>query len=656
MTVLLVAALCLACGALGAAAAFFSTRRRSKHLALALEARLHRLEKSAGRDALERLRIMRQRTGMVYLDGLPFAADKEVTRLFDAGLRHASRGHWEKASESWVQACKAATESEKLALDFLAGCCLMMGSRAEKAGEAFRSVLARAEGSGDRPAAASCYFVLGRLDEESKRYANSRDDYLKSAGLWRTLDDVESETASLRQAAVSSARLGQWKEALDLHRQALRLLERLDDKVGAAAEYGAVGTILGQQGEFDKARAAHEDGLHFARQAGDRLGEADRLSAIGEIHLRQGSPKRALDVFERALRSYQDAHRHSGEAWTLCRIALAHVELGERDVALEHYEQALRLGRRLGDRRIIACGLEGVAEGAASHGDPERAQSLLEAAVGLDRETGNEAGIMRRLSALGRVLLLRHDNEKAEAVLHEAVETCRRLKDSGLELSAAVDLARARREQGRVKEALDVLEHYRGSLPAEPADAASWHMEAGLCYLGLDDRDKAVVELRQAVELRRARGGRELGQALVNLGVALNASGDREAGLRIAEDGLRELHNSGTHSDEVWALWSLAGLNRSRGNPAAARQNLERALELARQGKEETVEAECLLLLGRSAAADGDFGQARELLERAARFFTTTGSADRARQATEEIRRLPRSGAGVRFLDEDRAD
>ncbi len=655
MTALTAVGLCAAVGALAALVFFFVGRSVALGRMRGLGSRLARLEKSASRTAMDRLQMIRRMGGVVYLDGLVFSSDKTVERLFGAGLRNGARANWDKALSDWTNARKEARGSEAVALDFLCGCCHMLRGRKAEARAALSAALKLAVKLKDRAGMASCRFALGNLANSEKRYRAAHSHFAASARLWKVLDDPQEETGSLVRLAEVMEKLGQDRQALEYRRQALQLLEKAGDAVGAAAQYGAIGEILAAQGDMDGARAAHEDGLHLARQAGDRLAETERLAAIGDIHLTQGSPKRALDVLERALRGFREAHKFSGEVRVLCKLAAAHRQMGEQDVALEHYERSLKLARRLGDRALQARSLEGMASGCAACGTYHRASALLHEAVELDRAVKDEVGLCNHLVSLGTALLEQREFEKSERCLNEALEIARRNGDTRTEMLGILELARGLRGQGRSAETLDLLEkcraHARGLGDSETL--ARVHSEIGLNHLAAKNQERAVSELRAAVELRHKAGSiRELGHDLVNLGVALEAGADPGSGMRSIEDGLRRLHSTGVKADETWALCVLAAANRRRGDPHLARQNLARALGLSRQGGDVLQEALCLCDLGRLCAAERDPKQARSYLEQAARVYSRLGAEDKARDVVRELNRLPHSGTGVQFLDE----
>lgn len=651
MTVLAAAIAALFAAAATGTLVLLLARRSAAEKEFCFQLRLYRLEKNAARGAQERLRIMRQRTGIVYLDGL-VAATGETGCRFEQGMQAAAKGLWDSALAEWTEAGRNAAGSEQVALRFLVGCCHFVSGRADKARQSLDGALTLARKHRDLACAASCLYVLGRLEKEGKKYEASRKHYEESARLWALLGDMEREAKALVDAAEVEEETGRGEQALELHRRALLVLEKFNDKRGAAQRYASAGRILEARGELDRARGAYEGSLHLARQCQDRLTEAAAQSSIAGILLKQGSVQRAQEAYERSLRLYRDTQQLSGQARTLLQLALCREQVGDTKATIDLYEQALRLGRRVGDRRLIARSLAGMAEAMAAHVEHERILAFLEEAVTLDRESRNEEDLARHLVSLGRAHLGQREADKAQAVLREALDLSRRRRDRETEIRAALELSRALRDLGRGEEALSLLESCQDGRMADGKDAARLHAELGLALLQQARPADAVPELKRAIEAGKGERGREHGRMLVSLGRALSGGGDQDAGMRAMEDGIRVLHECGAMSDEAWALRVLAEENQVRGKHELARQSLDRALVLARGAEDEVEEATCLVELGRLAGAGGNSAQARAFLEQAARVFGRAGRQTQAREILDELRRMPHGGVGVQLVDD----
>jgi tetratricopeptide (TPR) repeat protein len=618
------------------------------------EVRLVRLEKKGSVDQAARLRAMKRRVGVLYLDGLPFAGPGEVGRLYEDGIRHAARGGWDRALRAWAEASAKAEGSEKAALEFLCGGCHLLRRRRDRAKQAFELALRLATRADDKAGIASCRFALGEIVMRTGP-ALAKEHFADAVRLWQGLGDASDEARGLSRLAELARREGDTDKALDYHRQVLRMSEEMKDAVAAALQYAEIGDITAASGDLDKARAAYEDGLHLAREAKDRRVDVRLLSSIGRVHLAQGGFKRALDTFGRVLKLYRELGDQSGQAFALQQLAYAHQGMGQADVALEFFERSLSQARKAGDRRLEAGCLAGIAVVRAAHGNYERATELLEQAVGMAREARADADLSSYLGTLGQVLLKRRTLEQAERHMREALSIAEQGGDRTEVMKRKVELAGALRLQGQNEEALVMLEGsgvLQDSAPDSELRAKANH-EAGLNHLAAGDAERAVAELARAVAVRRKlKSDLELGRTLVGLGLAEKSRRNLDAALRTMEDGLKLLNTAGTRADEAWALRRIGGVNELRGNSQAAKENLARALELSQEVGDGRGEASSLVKLGRLCAAHGEVEEARSHLEQATRVYVRIGAEADAKDVSQALRRLPRPGTGVRFIDD----
>ena len=613
------------------------------------------VERSSARPYVEKLRSLRRVCGKVYIDGLATTEKGDLARLFNAGVRSATRQQWDRAYREWTDAKSHAEGTQLAALDLLRGCCLAMRRRRKDAAVELSAALSRFEDLRDRTGMAVCRTALGRLARDSGDAEDAAGHFGNAGQMWRELNEPSEEARAMENLARAYAALGKEDRALESHRAALKLLEQTGDKVGASHQYGAIGLILAGRGEDDKARAAFEDGLHLARESGDRLTEAERLASIGRIHLKQGSWRRAQESLEKALGSFESAGREQDQALALFLLAETHTGNREADVAHEFYERALAMARRTGDRRLQALSLQRLARGLLLHGSLVDARKLLDESVTISKDVADAACLAEVLETQGELLLEQGEQDRAAGLLKEVLESVPEGQPSAVRARALTVLARIKRLQGAVDEALAQLSACRSEVEKakEPVSLAELHSEEGMCRLVQEDSEAALRLLRKAVELRKQVGDRRgLGRELVNLGRALTVAGDPDGKRRI-EEGLNLLHHSGTRRDESWSLRILAAANRANGNPPAAQRNLDRALELSTEAEDLNGEARSLAGLGRLRADDKDWAHARKFFGQALRCYERLGSEKGVTEMRAELDRLPEESAGVKFLDRD---
>jgi len=361
----LILSVALAVVLVAAMAMLVLARRVNRRTLQRLEARVVRAERLAAGDLTDRLRTLRRKVGVLYLDGLPTTRSRQLYDAFANGVKHASRDQWDQAARLWQEALEHARDSERTALLFLIGACHLAAGRHAEARGAFDTALAAARTGEDRYAVAATVNAQAMVAREEGGTTRALSGFARAAQIWEELGELRDQARALRRAAESCEDQGDLEQALGWHREAFKQAERAGDAVGAVREYGAACRILVRQNDYDAARAVCEDGLLLARKVGDRDGEVDLLVTIGEILLRQRSYKRALDVLERALRHRGGGHVRHSEARILAGLAKASEGMARADVASEYYERALeKAAEEKGLESLQASCLAGLARGA----------------------------------------------------------------------------------------------------------------------------------------------------------------------------------------------------------------------------------------------------------------------------------------------------
>ena len=233
------------------------------------------------------------------------------------------------------------------------------------------------------------------------------------------------------------------------------------------------------------------------------------------------------------------------------------------------------------------------------------------------------------LTAVGGVRQVRGEYERAHEVLLRAVAlerasavADRPFASSLLELSKVeTRLGRYADAEAHAREALDVLDQ----LPADKAERASGLNQLAMAISYTDRTAEAATLLEQVVALRLVMQGadndRNLAGNYNNLALMytmLERLDDAEAAYASSLAILQRTEGP-EHPYVAFLLGGRSELHEQRGNLAAARGDIERALVIAnkRLGEEHPFVADMQFRLGRIASREGDPAKARVHLQRA---------------------------------------
>ena len=336
----------------------------------------------------------------------------------------------------------------------------------------------------------NCYYSLGE-------YRQAIDLHTQALAIARDIGDRRGEGGELGNLGICYYSLGEYRQAIDLHTQALAIARDIGDRRGEVADLGNLGNCHASLGEYQQAIHLHTQALAIARDIGDRQGEAADLGNLGNCHASLGEYQQAIDLHTQALAIARDTGNRQIEASELGNLGICHASLGEYRQAIDLHTQALAIARDIGDRQLEGNELNWLGNCHASLGEYRQAIDLHTQALAIARDTGNRYGQANALDYLGRVWLASDDAPQAVTLLGQAVSIADATGDIEPTVMARSDLARAHLRLGDPAAALLTVAHRR-ELPYPPGKPAMRLLE-GLALLELNRSEDSVQAFSEAV-------------------------------------------------------------------------------------------------------------------------------------------------------------
>jgi CHAT domain-containing protein/Tfp pilus assembly protein PilF len=290
---------------------------------------------------------------------------------------------------------------------------------------------------------------------------------------------------------------GQWTSAVDAHRRALLLRNRLGDRPQSGISLLQIGAVWLQ---IDPHRAPpyFERAWELLKDTGRPRDQAAALNGLGISLRRVGRYDEAQAAFRKALRLYSTPPDPAGQAVTWTNLGRTEVELGLPDQALTSFANGLRLARAMHNPMAESRALLGMATAELARGNAAAAQARAEASLALVESL--RAAVLRQDLQSSYLAA----NESAYGLLIRILmESHRRQPGTGYDLQAL-----SRSEQARARVLLDALRTSR-----EPRSGDSPERRALLAEIaardaqrrrpGLDPADVAAAEAQLSEKLER---------------------------------------------------------------------------------------------------------------------------------------------------------
>ncbi len=426
-----------------------------------------------------------------------------------AALEESFRLNGKPDVEAWVRYAEAQILLQANPQDPAAELKLGDNSLYWESYDAALSHFGRAQELGADVDAASARKELARKGKEASKQLDLSIDYYNRAQYEKAVECGERsrvlyhELGARRGEFNALLRVGWIRAAMFRHEGALRsytqagqVAEALKDDKFTASYISSLGDYYWGLGEYEKA-------LDLKRQAGRLLLRTNdlvsvawtALMSIGSIQFNLGDVTGEFSSYDKALSIFRKLIYAQGEASLLVRIATASELQGDFSRAIESYGKALAIAQRRDLPDMALSAYAGLGDIYASLGDIENArkylQDYLDAAVALGRKP-------ERAGALNRLGLLYLDNlkdyAKAMGLFEEARNLSHLIGDSEMETVAAANIAVTFSRRGDYREALARQEETMKLLRARKNRYLEMQglNEMGETQLGLKDYDAAL--------------------------------------------------------------------------------------------------------------------------------------------------------------------
>ena len=341
--------------------------------------------------------------------------------------------------------------------------------------------------------------------------------------------------------------------------------------------------------------------------------------ALGRLAINSGKAQASLDPLNRALTLSVQLDNQEQKAATLQQMAGAYRILNKPEEALRNFQEALAIRRQLGQKAGIASSLNGIARIQAGLGKNKDALANFQEALKIRRDIGDKVGLGDTLIDMGNLLDDGGDHDQALRMYKEALQMERDVGNEALQANCLNNIGVVYFEKSQYE---DARTYYQQALQLrEKSKVPGVIVETiqNLAYVSvrMGEYDQAVAQYMRALELHRSMD--DANDAAVDsysLGILFDYQGRFGAAIdskRNARKTLQDLKDKTTTMTQVEGGYgeSLVLAGRSE----EAKTDLDDALKLAHEQKNDGLVSQTLGFQGDAAYYRSDSKSARVLYE-----------------------------------------
>ncbi|MBW2285506.1 MAG: tetratricopeptide repeat protein, partial [Deltaproteobacteria bacterium] len=401
-----------------------------------------------------------------------------------------------------------------------------------------------------------------------------------------TRPDSEPHARALLTLGLIKARAEQYDQAIAVLEEALEMMAFLElgpEQINALAQ---VGVVLENAVEYDRALERFRSAASLSKTMDKKRLLARQHTSIGRVYdLRLNQYAKARVSYAKAFEIYRELEDPEGMALALLDMGRCHRLMGNFNKATAHFQRTLNLiGEDPAFERISAKTRMEQANNAWFQARYQEAFDLQQGVFELSRERQWQLEQVMALNTGGLIWWTLGDRERALRELKDALSLAERLNVRQDEVATTLNnLGLVYRDMGLYEEAIQVLNQ---ALAIDRKINSRWGIaydlkNLALTHVRMGRPKKALPFFEEALQHATAIGNR-INQAKILVGL-----GESLALLHRPAEASDAFRTALAHAEAMavretrWrALYGLSGISLGNGDVSAARDLLNRAVDV----------------------------------------------------------------------------
>ncbi|CBN56442.1 MULTISPECIES: tetratricopeptide repeat protein [Kamptonema] len=305
-----------------------------------------------------------------------------------------------------------------------------------------------------------------RLDRgESEDYRKERE--LAIAYLYQAIE-LQKEfglkfdlVGSLNRVGLIFQVEGRFKEAIELHREALAISQEIRDRQGEATSYRGLGNAYSSLRKYQQAIHFYQQSLEISQEIGDRRGDASSLNGLGNAYSSLGEYQQAIQFHQQSLEIEREIGNCQGEASSLTNLGIVYQSLRQYQQAIQFHQQSLEISQEIGDLQGEANSLGNLGNVYDSLGEYQQAIKFHQQSLEIARQIGDRRSEAISLNNLGNAHNSLEKYQQAIQFHQQSLELAQEIRDCEIKYADLCNIGNCHRF---LKEYPQAINYYQQAL------------------------------------------------------------------------------------------------------------------------------------------------------------------------------------------------
>jgi tetratricopeptide (TPR) repeat protein/serine/threonine protein kinase len=310
-------------------------------------------------------------------------------------------------------------------------------------------------------------------------------------------EDALIEAARLMELGDIELAESIYAEAEHCYLSALEIFQKHGDRAGEGDAIGNLGNVYQEQGQYDRAASHYTQAIDIARDIGNKRTEGIHLGNLGIVYRQQGHHDQAASHYTQAIDITREIGDKRSEGVHLGNLGIVYRVQGQHDRAIEHYTQTIDIAKEIGDKSNEGIYLGNLGIVYHERGQHDLAVEYFTQAIQIAREIGDKRGEGINLGNLGDTFVKIAQLDKAEDAFQKAIL----INDQASPPAAGVfrgSLALLLAQKGQRDDAQTLLEIGEPQVATYPSELAKFLCKKGQVQLLAGEPEAAHKALDQA--------------------------------------------------------------------------------------------------------------------------------------------------------------